>query len=102
MIRHTGIRVKDMDKMVSFYRRLGLRMVSRRVENWEGVELEVSKLMDDGDMVLELIKTKSFWPNSHVCFSTDRPVNTRVYYEKGNVVYTKDPEGNFIELYKEG
>ena len=101
-IRHIGIRVNDLNRMIEFYSHLGFRIVSHRCEDWAGRELEVCKMdAPTGDCVLELIKTHYDWPDTHFCIAVDAfPVSGIWSLGKENVRYYQDPEGNYIEMVK--
>ena len=103
-IRHVGIRVRNMDKMIEFYTGIGLTLKSRTVEYWGDIELEVAKLATINNRVLELIKAKSWWPKNHIAFKVDEmPIFPLVEItlegpSKIGVRYLRDPEDNWIEL----
>ncbi len=98
-IRHIGIKVKNLPKMITFYRNLGFQVFSHTTENWGGRELEICKLKTDFGM-LELIKTKSKWPQYHSCWSVRKFPEMISAARKGDTAYFKDPEGNYIEMVK--
>ncbi len=75
-IRHYGIPVFDMEKELAFYLKMGLKIKSDEVE-----QVRIVKLEDKNGMVLELLKYETQGPG-----------------KEPHVAFTRDPEGNMIEV----
>ena len=75
-IRHVGIPVWDMELVLSFYQKLGLKVLSDKTE-----KVRIVKLQDTNGMVLELLKYESQGPG-----------------KEPHVAFTRDPEDNLVEV----
>jgi len=104
-IRHVGIKVKDLEKSIQFYRNLGFSVVSRTVSYWnQGPPIGVCKLRTMGGEILELIEAVS-WPENHFAL-TVRDLWEVDHLERVNekktdnhhAIYVRDPDGNYIEI----
>ena len=100
-IRHIGLKVKDLDVSLNFYRNKGFIVIFRGREYWGKVKLEIAKLgLPGGDAVLELIQAEA-WPGNHFAVEVDQIpfpsalVNPLI---KESVTYIQDPDGHYIEL----
>ena len=80
-LRHVGIVVQDMNKMIEYYRnKMGLRVESDKVEKVRIVKFETGiELLEYESMSEHTLRQKGI---SHIAFTTD-------------------PENNFIELVEE-
>lgn len=94
-IRHIGIEVEDMEKMIDFYQGLGLELFWDKVEepSHTGFERPVRtvKLKFKDGTVIELTKDHKY--KNHFALNvtgSDRGVD-----------WIRDPEGNMIELVDE-
>ena len=104
-IRHVGLKVKDLDKSINFYRKLGFSVVSRTVEHWDsGPPIGVCKLKTMGGEVLELIEAV-VWPENHFAllvddlWSVDHLERLKEKKDdKHHVIYVKDIDGHWIEI----
>ena len=104
-IRHVGLKVKNLDKSIAFYRNLGFSVISRTVEHWHsGPPIGVCKLQTMGGEILELIEAVS-WPENHFAVLVDdlwsvdhleRLVEKKD--ENYHSFYTKDLDGHRIEI----
>ena len=75
-IRHVGIPVWDMELVLRYYKKLGLKVLSDKTE-----KVRIVKLQDTNGMVLELLKYESQGPG-----------------KEPHVAFTRDPEDNLVEV----
>ena len=77
------------------------------MEYWGDIELEVAKIATVNNRMIELIKTKAWWPKNHIAFKVDempydgtntQPIVMLNGPSKIGVRYLRDPEDNWIEL----
>ncbi len=84
-MRHVGIQVKDTERAIRWYRKLGFRGQMTRTETWSGKHIETTKL--------ELIQG-DWKPHFAMTFPL-----VRHKVEPGRVVvFTLDSEGNEVEM----
>lgn len=99
-IRHTGIVVEDLDTAITFYEGMGMKVLTRKEEEWDGKHLKIAKMEDDNQIGLELIEG-DWYP--HVCFEVEHFVffgyvlHHRVKSPL-EIVFVKDFDGNVVEL----
>ena len=106
-IRHTGLEVKQMTRALAFWeRQVGLTLIGVAEEQWNGRWLKIARLRDEGGAVLELVEAT--WP-SHVAVgvknfpkSWDGETAKPVKRGRLEVWFGRDPDGNRVELVKEG
>ena len=104
-IRHVGIKVKNLNKSINFYRNLGFSVISREIEQWDsGPPIGVCKLKTMGGQTLELIEGV-VWPENHFALTVDElwsvehlKVLKEKKSDKYHVIYVKDPDGHWIEI----
>ncbi|TES88939.1 MAG: VOC family protein [Desulfobacteraceae bacterium] len=104
-IRHVGLKVKDLDKSIKFYRNLGFSVISRGIEHWDsGPPIGVCKLKTMGGEILELIEAV-IWPENHFALTVNdlwSVDHLKILKEKKSikyhVIYVKDLDGHWIEL----
>lgn len=91
-IRHIGIEVKDMGKMINFYESLGLELFWDKIEKpgHTGFEQPVRtvKLRCNDGTIIELVENHKY--KNHFALTT---IGTNKKVE-----WIKDPEGNMIEM----
>ena len=112
-IRHTGIRVADIEKSMQFYHALGFTGGLEADETWMNseIKIKIAKLQAPDGSVIELIQVlQGEWSETHfaVELEEDLPAMTKELIKtKGgmvsenhirNVYYTTDPDGHNIEL----
>ena len=110
-IRHTGIVVNDLEKMIEFYEQLGFKIKNRQIESGEfidkvtglkGVKLEWAKLMPKkNNSMIELLKYHSHniskkknkqksnqYGCSHIAFTVNNIDNmiSRILNKGGSIV----------------
>jgi len=101
-IRHVGLNVKDIDRSIAFYRKLGFSLFSRTTELWGEKIIDVAKMRaKDGALtVLELVQgdwCNHFAIQANDILITGLPLATG-YMRKNNVAFIQDPDGHYIEL----
>lgn len=117
---YSGLRVRDLDRSMRFYRKLGFRVFKRGVMGHGGVWVQLA--FPGAAQRLEL----NFYPPGNAYYEPIRkgtefdhfgfrvsnveawekelrrrgfPVVARVRETRENLVYTKDPDGNWIEFF---
>ncbi len=125
-IRHTGLVVNNLEKFISFYEGLGLKLISRMIEkgdyidnlvNLKNVKLEWAKLALPDNSVIELLKyhshPESIKPNysqnanrigfSHIALTVSNIKQTIEYIcSRGGAIknkYQTSPDGKVKVVY---
>ena len=109
-IRHTGLVVRDMPKMIEFYLGLGFRKITyvntekgkylSESMGLEGARALVVKLETPDHSILELLEMESHPEENrrHIAFEVDDLKNgARSPYHHVKTKWIQDPEGNWIE-----
>ncbi len=112
-IRHLGLVVTDLKQALRFYQRFGFVKLIKRgsTERWGKEELKVLKLIKSKGEILELIQGN--W-KPHIAltmiskedFWIDHAIKSDVLIEHKKVgsleiIYLKDPSGNYVEVVRE-
>jgi catechol-2,3-dioxygenase len=103
--------VGDLKQAVEFYRKLGLVKLKPRpvTEFWRDKELKILKMRDSGNGILELVEGD--W-KPHIAVTVDKTMDeiwldyavkadVLIEYKKRadvEIVYLKDPFGNYVEV----
>lgn len=116
-IRHLGLVVTDLKQALKFYQKFGFTKLTVRgsTERWGKEELKVQKLINSKGEVLELIQGN--WkphialtviskgkPMEEIWINHAIKADVLIEYKKvGNleIIYLKDPFGNFVEVVSE-
>ena len=108
-IRHTCLAVKDMLKMLEFYRNLGMAKITRdRIEEGEYLEktmglpharVWVIYLEAEDGSLLELMQMVSHPDEnrSHIGFTVSESEGFESPYNPVKTKWIQDPEGNWLE-----
>jgi catechol 2,3-dioxygenase-like lactoylglutathione lyase family enzyme len=122
-LRHQGIVVKDLTKAYQFYRKLGFKTHLKSEETWQKdqyyggqvCKLKIMKLKDEFSHVIELIQVIQGEWKDHVAITlTEGTMNdlweafaeagTLIAFKRSKgveVMYLRDPSGNYVEVVKE-
>lgn len=103
-IRHSGITVNNLENSILDYETLGFRVAETSVEKWPAKRghhtFHIAKLEAADGSRIELIQGPS---RAHICIEVDEipaswPIAKQA--EDHMVTFTKDRDGNRIELYQ--
>ena len=70
-IRHFGIKVPNLSKAISFYKKLGLEPIYRKNEDWGSIFgiLKIAKMKTPDSKIIEFIEDDNVIDyNCHLCF----------------------------------
>ena len=108
-MRHAGLMVRNMDREIDWFQRLGYKVKVHRVEEWANRKLEIVKMEREGDpTMIELILPLIGEWEPHVSIDVDgwpqSPVVLRKLGEPDDetleVRFAVSPNGNVVELVK--
>lgn len=108
-MRHVGLIVKNMDREIDWFQRLGYKVVVHRNEEWAHRKLEVVKMQrDSDDTMVELVYPVVGEWSPHFCIQVSSfpqsPVVVRQlgepYDDDIEVGFAVSPNGHVVELVK--
>ena len=101
-IRHIGIKVKDMDESLRFWKAQGFEVVYDEYEVWKQQRLHIIKLKcEHGTTLIELVDGN--WRN-HIAVTVDKLPFPKLATKRPSghkVFFAVSPEGVRIELVEE-
>lgn len=106
-MRHAGLMVKNMDREIDWFKRLGYTVKIHRMEEWANRRLEIVKMEREGDpTMIELIHPAVGEWEPHISIDVGKwPLSPVVCRNLGDpedddleVRFAVSPSGNVVEL----